>query len=148
MKNGIGLLRISYWTGAVVDAKAALLLIFPNLFPELFYAVFGVQARDIESSNQPIRLLAAILVLAWTCLLLWADRKPIERKGVLALTVFPVLFGILSIRIYMIFVNNLSIYYLEFTILMIILLILFIYSYCINTPNIFKTFFRTKDSNN
>jgi hypothetical protein len=33
----------------------------------------------------------ASLMLAWTVLLLWADRKPMERKGVLLLTVFPAL---------------------------------------------------------
>ena len=33
----------------------------------------------------------ASLMLSWTVLLLWADRKPMERKGVLLLTVFPAL---------------------------------------------------------
>jgi hypothetical protein len=31
----------------------------------------------------------ASLMLSWTALLLWADRRPLERKGVLLLTVFP-----------------------------------------------------------
>jgi hypothetical protein len=33
-------------------------------------------------------------MLGWTALLIWADRKPLERKGVLLLTVFPVITGI------------------------------------------------------
>lgn len=33
-------------------------------------------------------------MLGWTALLLWADRKPVERKGVLLLTILPVIFGI------------------------------------------------------
>ena len=34
-------------------------------------------------------------MLGWTFLLLWGSCKPIERKGVLLLTVFPVLGGLL-----------------------------------------------------
>jgi hypothetical protein len=30
-------------------------------------------------------------MLSWTVLLLWADRRPMERRGVLLLTVFPAL---------------------------------------------------------
>ncbi len=34
-------------------------------------------------------------MIGWTVLLLWADRKPVERKGVLVITVFPVVIGLL-----------------------------------------------------
>jgi len=37
--------------------------------------------------------MGASLMLGWTGLLLWADRKPVERKGVLLITVAPVLLG-------------------------------------------------------
>ena len=33
-------------------------------------------------------------MFGWTALLLWADRAPIERRGVLVLTVFPVIAGL------------------------------------------------------
>ncbi len=33
-------------------------------------------------------------MFGWSCLLLWADRKPIQRKGVLLITIFPVLLGL------------------------------------------------------
>ncbi len=33
-------------------------------------------------------------MLGWTVLLLWADRKPVERKGVLLITVLPVIAGL------------------------------------------------------
>ena len=39
-------------------------------------------------------------MLGWTYLLVWADRKPLERKGVLLLTAFPVVTGILLAEIY------------------------------------------------
>ena len=39
-------------------------------------------------------------MLGWTFLLIWADKKPVERRGVLLLTVFPVLFGLIITGIY------------------------------------------------
>ena len=35
--------------------------------------------------------MGAPLMLAWTVLLLWADRKPLERRGVLPITILVVL---------------------------------------------------------
>jgi hypothetical protein len=33
-------------------------------------------------------------MFGWTALLLWADRKPIERRGILLITIFPVIAGL------------------------------------------------------
>jgi len=44
--------------------------------------------------------LAASLMLGWTFLLIWADQKPVERKGILLLTIFPVISGLLSAGIF------------------------------------------------
>ncbi len=38
----------------------------------------------------------ASLMLGWAFLLIWGSRRPIERKGVLLLTVVPVLAGLLA----------------------------------------------------
>ena len=38
--------------------------------------------------------MGASLMVGWTALLLWADRRPMERKGVLPLTVLPVIAGL------------------------------------------------------
>ncbi|MGD0763589.1 MAG: hypothetical protein ABR929_10480 [Roseiarcus sp.] len=38
--------------------------------------------------------MGASLVLGWTALLLWADRRPVERNGVLLITLFPVVLGL------------------------------------------------------
>jgi hypothetical protein len=46
--------------------------------------------------------MGASLMLGWTFLLMWADRKPVERRGVLLLTVFPVLFGLIISGIYVV----------------------------------------------
>jgi len=40
------------------------------------------------------RFASASLMLGWTFLLPWADRRPVERRGVLLLTAFPVLVGL------------------------------------------------------
>jgi hypothetical protein len=36
----------------------------------------------------------ASLMVGWTCLLVWASLRPIERRGVVLLTVFPVIAGL------------------------------------------------------
>lgn len=37
--------------------------------------------------------MGASLMMGWTVLLLWADRKPLERKGILGITIIPVILG-------------------------------------------------------
>ena len=86
MKSKIILLRISYWVGALADGLATFRMLNPKL-------AFGFEYRYALG-------LGAALMLGWTFLLIWADRKPLERKGVLLLTVFPVLTGILMVEIY------------------------------------------------
>lgn len=39
--------------------------------------------------------IAASLMLGWTFLLFWVDRKPIERRDILILTIFPVVIGLM-----------------------------------------------------
>ncbi len=86
MNNRIMWLRVSYWAGALTDAIAALRMMFPQL-------ASGVEYRYAMG-------LGASLVLGWALLLIWADRKPVERKGVLLLTVFPVITGIIIAELY------------------------------------------------
>ena len=86
MKNKIIWLRISYWVGAIADGLATLRMLFPKIS-------YGVEYRYALG-------LGASLMLGWTFLLVWADRRPLERKGVLLLTVFPVVTGILLAEIY------------------------------------------------
>ena len=86
MKNKIIWLRISCWVGAILDGLATLRMLFPKI-------AYGVEYRYALG-------LGASLMLGWTFLLVWADRKPLERKGVLLLTAFPVATGILLAEIY------------------------------------------------
>jgi len=75
-------LRISYWVGAVADAIVGVRMLIPSAMAEAGHTyAMGTSAS---------------LMFGWTLLLIWADRKPLERKGVLLLTIFPVISGIMA----------------------------------------------------
>ena len=84
------ILRISYWTGAIIDALAAIKLLLPNLWTSMD----GFPANTQNTTLTFALTTASALMFGWTLLLIWADRKPMERKGVLLLTAFPVVFGL------------------------------------------------------
>jgi hypothetical protein len=116
MKNKITWLRISYWVGAIADGIATLRMLFPKI-------AYGVEYRYALG-------LGASLMLGWTFLLLWADRKPLERKGVLLLTVFPVITGILLDEIYSVTKGLITFEKMLPTgIFLVVLIALFIFSY-------------------
>jgi hypothetical protein len=96
MRNKILLLRVCYWIGAVADAVSAIIM----LFPKLGGAMYGISDFNPGYEYRYAMGLGASLMLGWTFLLIWADRRPIERRGVLLLTVFPVLLGIIITGIY------------------------------------------------
>jgi hypothetical protein len=82
MNAGVRWLRISYWVGAIVDAVAAAQMLYPPLF------AFGMRLTPFVPGDdyRYAMGMGASLMLGWTALLLWADRKPVERRGVLLLT--------------------------------------------------------------
>jgi hypothetical protein len=79
-------LRASYITGAVADTLVGILMLVPGRMGETEF-------------RYPMGL-GASLMFGWAALLLWADRKPVERKGVLLLTIFPVITGLLATGIW------------------------------------------------
>ncbi len=116
MKSEILWLKISYIAGAVADGLVGILLLIPDRMGEAeFRYPMGV---------------AASLMFGWTFLLVWANKKPVERKGVLLLTIFPVITGLLIAGVaavaYGIFPLNKIIPSL---LLLIVLIVLFGYSY-------------------
>jgi hypothetical protein len=96
MNKKILLLRICYWVGAIADAIPAIIMLLPTLGGSLY----GIPDFNPGSEYRYAMGLGASLMLGWTFLLVWADRRPVERRGVLLLTVFPVLFGIIITGIY------------------------------------------------
>ena len=83
-------LRISYWAGAILDALAALSM----LSPDLFAAANGLTDFRPGLEWRFAMGMGASLMIGWTALLLWADRRPVERSGVLLITLFTVVLGL------------------------------------------------------
>jgi hypothetical protein len=83
-------LRISYWAGAILDAAAAVSM----LSPDVFAAINGLPDFHPGVEYRFAMGMGASLMVGWTVLLLWADRKPLERKGVLLITLLPVVAGL------------------------------------------------------
>ena len=119
-------LRISYWCGAITDMLALVGMVFPGVGAR----VYGLKDFRPGSDFTYAIDAAAALMLGWTALLLWADRRPLERKGVLLLTVCPVIAGlalgeIVAVRSgFLPLVNVIPTFVLQ-----IALTVLFLYSY-------------------
>ncbi|MFX0038943.1 MAG: hypothetical protein ACFFCY_14565 [Promethearchaeota archaeon] len=95
MNRKIVLIRFTYWYGAVLDFLVFLDMVMSIIF-EFSISIPNV-STDISYKYQTGT--GAFLMLGWTFLLIWADRKPIERKDVLLLTAIPVVVGIMLINI-------------------------------------------------
>ncbi len=92
--DAIRWLRRSYRAGAAVDALAAAGMAVPRLFgPTLrFDRGFDRGAPELAYGLRT----GAPLMAGWTVLLLWADRRPLERRGVLPITILPVIAGLMA----------------------------------------------------
>jgi hypothetical protein len=120
------LLRISFWIGAIIDALAAIQLLIPNLWASSY-------GLTIDTANGALNLAlvtAASLMLGWTGLLIWADRKPLERKGILLLTAFPVVFGMAANNVYAAASGLITVQsVLPFLAMQCVISVLFVFSY-------------------
>ncbi len=77
----IKMLRVAYWIGMALDALAFVQMAFPAIGLKMLGSTIAVGPAYVFSIE-----LGAGLMLAWTLLLFWADRKPSERRGVIPLT--------------------------------------------------------------
>ncbi len=91
MKQRLLFIRTCYYIGVAADFIAAV----PLIFPEITKQMFGLTTFNADNGYLYVSWIGASLMLGWTLLLLWGSFKPIERKGILLLTVFPVLTGLL-----------------------------------------------------
>ena len=83
-------LRLFFYYGAVLDGIMGFLMI---------YSLFALPPAIIpysEATNDFRFAMgwAAMFMIAWTVLLFWASFKPVERKGVLPLTLYIVVAGL------------------------------------------------------
>ena len=88
---GIRWLRICYWAGAITDFFAA----FAMMFSGVGASVYGLHGFHPGADYRYAMGMGAALMLGWTAILIWADRKPVERKFVLVITVFPAITGLI-----------------------------------------------------
>jgi len=73
MKSKITWLRISYWAGAIADFFIAILALIP-------------ERMGVAAYCYPMGLMSAV-AFSWGCMLIWADRKPLERRWILLPTI-------------------------------------------------------------
>ena len=73
MENKVKWLRISYWAGAIGDFAIAVLALIP-------------ERMGVPSYVYPMGLMSAV-AFSWGCMLIWADREPVQRRWVLLPTI-------------------------------------------------------------
>ena len=73
MDSKVKWLRISYWAGVIGDFAVAILVLIP-------------ERMGVPSYVYPMGLMSA-LAFSWGCMLIWADREPLERKWILLPTI-------------------------------------------------------------
>ena len=101
-KKRLFLIKIAYWLGIGADALWAVGL----LFPQVFGILMGNPDFDPDLQTRRIMGLGGTLMTGWTFLLLWAVREPIERRVVILLTAFPVVFGLFIVALIGVLAGN------------------------------------------
>jgi hypothetical protein len=75
-------------------------MLIPMLVPSVGVAMFGIPNFHPGPEYRSAMHVGASLMAGWTSLLLWADRKPAERRGVILLTAVPVVAGMIGSSLY------------------------------------------------
>jgi hypothetical protein len=83
-------IKVAYWLGIGADALWAVAL----LFPPVFGALIGNPDFNPDLQLRLVMGIGGALMTGWTLLLLWAVQEPVERRFVILLTAFPVVFGL------------------------------------------------------
>jgi hypothetical protein len=82
MKRVITLLQINFWSGAILDAFMVPILVSPKLCG----LMIGMPNFNPDLITRYIMNVGAALMASWTGVLIWAAMKPIERKGIVWIT--------------------------------------------------------------
>jgi hypothetical protein len=89
------LIKTPYWLGIAADALWAVALFYPPLFGSLT----GTPDFDPDMQVRLIMGIGGTVMAGWTLLLLWAVRRPIERRFVILLTAYPVVLGMFIVSL-------------------------------------------------
>ena len=85
MDNKVKWLRISYWAAAIADFTVAALVLIPG-------------RMGVEQYVYPMGLMSAV-AFSWGVMLIFADRRPVERRWMLVPTMLVVaLLGIVGLH--------------------------------------------------
>ncbi len=101
MERQAQVLRVAFLAGAITDALA----LIPMLFPPMARLLWGFD--DVSGPYRFAMGYGASLMAAWTILLVWAYRRPLERRFVAALTVF-IIYGLVATEVLAVFAGNIS----------------------------------------
>ena len=93
---------LPYWLGIGADALWAIALFVPRVFS----ALTGNPDFDPEQDVRVVMAMGGVLMTGWTILLIWAVREPIDRRFVILLTAFPVVFGFFVITVIQVLDGN------------------------------------------
>ena len=85
-------MRGVFIAGAVIDG----LTLVPMLVPGVAAAVFGIGDFNPAPEYYFAVRIAAALMAGWTALLVWGALRPVRRRVILLLTVFPVVAGLIA----------------------------------------------------
>ncbi|MFX0203304.1 MAG: hypothetical protein ACFFCW_44945, partial [Candidatus Hodarchaeota archaeon] len=99
-KTKILLVRAIYGTGVVLDALFALEMTLITVFGESF-AVYTLPEKTVSDLSYRYAMgIAATMMWGWTVLLIWGAQDPLERRGILFLTAFPVITGLMLSNVF------------------------------------------------
>jgi hypothetical protein len=82
----LNFVRATYWVGAIVDALAAV-----QLFTPTGVRVLGFEGLRASGAAGQTAIIAAVLMLGFSSVLVWAHLRTRERRAVLAITLVVVL---------------------------------------------------------
>jgi hypothetical protein len=102
MKTDLLIIKISYVVGIIADGFWTIALFSPKVFS----IITNNPNFAPERETRLIMGIAGSLMLGWTLLLIWAFLKPIERRFILLLTAFPVVFCLFVIALISALNNN------------------------------------------
>jgi hypothetical protein len=88
--------RICFLTGAIFDV----IFVFPLMLPSLFGMMLGINNYSPDANTIYVMHAGAALMAGWAGILFWAAVKPIERRGIIPITLFPLLSGLIAAGIY------------------------------------------------
>ena len=129
MGKKIKFIKFVYRLGAVIDLYFVVALAVPSLWA----FTFNIDSFQPDISERLAIMTGASLMLGWTILLLWADRKPVERKFILLLTFFPVVICFLALIVFDLYFTstlfwNLGLIFIKLLILSVLLLTAYVFA--------------------